>query len=75
MQMIMTIIFSSDKTDEMNNSTSDPLVDLSKKISLYGNILILIIGNASNIIKIVFFSSIFTSFEFLFLLYPCWNIC
>jgi hypothetical protein len=51
----MTIIFSSDKTDEMNNSTSDPLVDLSKKISLYGNILILIIGNASNIIKIFFF--------------------
>jgi hypothetical protein len=39
----------------MNNSISDPLVDLSKKLSLYGNILILIIGNITNIMKIFFF--------------------
>jgi hypothetical protein len=39
----------------MNNSNSDPLVDLSQKLNLYGNILILLIGNVTNIVKICFF--------------------
>lgn len=42
-------------TDEMNNSASDALFDLSKKIGLYGNFFILIIGNLGNMIKILFF--------------------
>ena len=40
---------------QMNRSISDPLLDLSKKINFYGNLLILIIGNVSNIVKILFF--------------------
>jgi len=39
----------------MNNSTSNSVSEIPKNISLYGNILILIIGNISNIIKIFFF--------------------
>ena len=39
----------------MNNSVPDSLFDVSKKISLYGNFLILIIGNMGNIVKILFF--------------------
>ncbi len=46
---------SSLNTERMNQSITDPLSGISRNISLYGNILILIIGNISNIIKIFFF--------------------
>jgi hypothetical protein len=39
----------------MNNATINLLDDISKTINLYGNILILIVGNISNIMKIAFF--------------------
>jgi len=39
----------------MNNITVSSLVEISKQLNLYGNIFLLIIGNLSNVMKIVFF--------------------
>lgn len=39
----------------MNSSSTDSLSELSKKISLYGNIFIILVGNITNRLKILFF--------------------